>query len=65
MLTLFLVSLAIPVHIWRTGRQPVTPLVLEPGNVFADPSRRVWIDTDAACGASRRTDPDDCFAILL
>lgn len=27
--------------------------------------RRVWIDTDAACGHSPRTDPDDCFAIAL
>jgi inosine-uridine nucleoside N-ribohydrolase len=27
--------------------------------------RRVWIDTDAACGYSARTDPDDCFAIAL
>ncbi len=25
--------------------------------------RRVWIDTDAACGHAARTDPDDCFAI--
>jgi inosine-uridine nucleoside N-ribohydrolase len=25
----------------------------------------VWIDTDAACGQGRRTDPDDCLAILL
>jgi inosine-uridine nucleoside N-ribohydrolase len=27
--------------------------------------RRLWIDTDAACGHSARTDPDDCFAIVL
>ena len=27
--------------------------------------RRVWIDTDATCGHGRRTDPDDCFALLL
>jgi inosine-uridine nucleoside N-ribohydrolase len=27
--------------------------------------RRLWIDTDAACGSGRRTDPDDCFAIAL
>jgi purine nucleosidase len=26
---------------------------------------RVGIDTDAACGVGRTTDPDDCFAILL
>ena len=26
---------------------------------------RLWVDTDAACGHSPRTDPDDCFAVLL
>ncbi len=25
--------------------------------------QRVWIDTDAACGAPGRVDPDDCFAL--
>jgi inosine-uridine nucleoside N-ribohydrolase len=28
-------------------------------------ARRLWIDTDAACGEGRRTDPDDCFAVAL
>jgi inosine-uridine nucleoside N-ribohydrolase len=28
------------------------------------PPGRIWIDTDAACGATARTDPDDCLAIL-
>ncbi|WP_461494304.1 nucleoside hydrolase [Pyruvatibacter sp.] len=31
-------------------------------SAFAAP-QRVWIDTDAACGAVGRVDPDDCFAI--
>lgn len=26
---------------------------------------RVWIDTDAACGAGPRRDPDDCLALLM
>lgn len=26
---------------------------------------RIWIDTDAACGAGSKTDPDDCLAIAL
>lgn len=26
-------------------------------------SNRIWIDTDAACGATPTTDPDDCLAI--
>ncbi len=27
------------------------------------PAHRVWIDTDPACGAGPRVDPDDCLAI--
>jgi inosine-uridine nucleoside N-ribohydrolase len=27
--------------------------------------KRLWIDTDVACGHGRTTDPDDCLAILL
>ncbi len=56
-----LATLAIPIQSWRTGRQPMPPLAFEP---TPQPPRRVWIDTDAACGHGRRTDPDDCFAIL-
>ncbi len=57
-------TLALPVSQWRTGRLAVRPLSLEPGERFAPRPKRIWIDTDAACGASPRTDPDDCFAIL-
>lgn len=38
----------------------VTALAVTPAS--ASP-QRVWIDTDAACGAPGRVDPDDCFAI--
>jgi purine nucleosidase len=65
MLALLLLTLALPIEEWRTGRQPVPSLPLMPGDSFAEPARRVWIDTDAACGEGHRTDPDDCFAILL
>jgi purine nucleosidase len=58
-----LVSFAIPVEEWRTGDQNLTPLVYEPVRAGLDIPRRLWIDTDAACGHSERTDPDDCFAI--
>ena len=34
------------------------------GSVVALP-RRIWIDTDAACGHARTAEPDDCLAILL
>jgi hypothetical protein len=60
-----LATFAMPITSWRTGRQPVPPLSFMPQGSHAPPSRRVWIDTDAACGYGRRTDPDDCFAILL
>jgi purine nucleosidase len=38
--------------------------VVEGGPIVAMP-KRVRIDTDAACGQGRTTDPDDCLAILL
>lgn len=62
---LLLASFAIPLPEWRTGRGPVEPLALTRGGPVSDLPRRVWIDTDAACGAGERTDPDDCFALLL
>lgn len=57
-------TLAIRVEEWRTGDQGLSPLAYTPGQAYAVP-RRLWIDTDAACGYSERTDPDDCFAIAL
>ncbi len=59
-----LVTLAMPVRVWRTGELPSTPLVFLPDGAGSAVPPRVWIDTDAACGEGRRTDPDDCFAIL-
>jgi purine nucleosidase len=38
--------------------------VVERGPVVSMPER-IWLDADAACGASRTTDRDDCLAILL
>ena len=49
---------------WQTGRLDLAPLVLVPGGPAVAPTGRIWIDTDAACGAAGRTDPDDCLAIL-
>lgn len=57
-------TLALPVDLWRTGRQAVAPLALERGDRFGERATRVWIDTDAACGDHSRADPDDCFALL-
>jgi purine nucleosidase len=62
---LFLLTFAIPVHTWRTGEMPAPPLSLKGGVAFKVPKQRLWIDTDAACGAGDRVDVDDCFALLL
>lgn len=58
------VVLALPVTGWRTGRSDVEPLALASAGTHAVLGRRIWIDTDAACGADRTTDPDDCLALL-
>ncbi len=58
-----IVILATPVQLWRTGRPHVQPLNLISVGPAILQSSRIWIDTDAACGATPRTDPDDCLAI--
>ena len=62
---LLLLTLALPVRTWRTGELPAPPLPLVAGGPAVELPRRVWIDTDAACGYGRTTDPDDCLAVLL
>jgi purine nucleosidase len=59
------VTLALPLPKWRTGDQGLAPLAGAPAAPAPALPGRVWIDTDAACGYSARTDPDDCFAIAL
>jgi inosine-uridine nucleoside N-ribohydrolase len=59
-----LVTLALPVETWRTGRQDQPPLPEIPAAGMPEPPERIWIDSDAACGAGARVDPDDCLAIL-
>jgi purine nucleosidase len=44
---------------------PAPPLPLVSGGPAVGLARRVWIDTDAACGHARTADPDDCLAILV
>ena len=58
-------SLMVPFEVWRTGELPTEPIQVRPAEPFGTSPVRVWIDTDAACGKGRRTDPDDCLAILL
>jgi purine nucleosidase len=57
------VTLALPVPQWRTGQEEVEALSLAPAGAHPITGRRIWVDTDAACGG-RRTDPDDCLALL-
>ena len=65
LLAALLVSLALPVETWRTGDQRLALLDSAPEAAAPTFPRRLWIDTDAACGEGRTTDPDDCLAIAL
>ncbi len=65
LMLLLLATFAMPVQTWRTGELPAPPLSLIDGGPRVAVSDRVWIDTDAACGLGRRSDPDDCLAFLL
>jgi purine nucleosidase len=60
-----IVTLALPVTGWRTGDQGLARFDSVVEQAAPPFPRRVWIDTDAACGHSARTDPDDCFALAL
>jgi hypothetical protein len=60
-----ILTLAVPVSSCRAGRQPVPELDLVKGGPPIEISPRLWIDTDAACGAGPKVDPDDCFALAL
>ena len=64
-LALGVASFAVPVATWRTGELPAPPLSIIAGGPVVAMSNRVWIDTDAACGHTQTTDPDDCFALAL
>jgi len=59
------VALALPVKLWRTGEVSQPELEHLPPAPDAVKPRRVWVDTDAACGTDQRRDPDDCLALLL
>jgi inosine-uridine nucleoside N-ribohydrolase len=62
---LALLTFALPIREWRTGEVASPPLPVVDGGPRVAIPPRIWIDTDAACGAGRTTDPDDCFAIVL
>jgi inosine-uridine nucleoside N-ribohydrolase len=60
-----LAMLAVPLEEWRTGDAGLVPLDYASPPPEAWATRRIWIDTDAACGHGPRTDPDDCLAIAM
>src|SRR6185503_14474930 len=62
---LVLLAFALPVTVWRTGERAAPPLTLVKAGPDAAMPRRLWIDTDAACGHAADADADDCFALLL
>lgn len=55
-------TFALPVQSWRTGEPEPVEFPTAP-STFSAPER-LWIDTDAACGHSSRSDPDDCLALF-
>lgn len=65
LLLLAAVALSLPVRVWRTGEIGLSPLPLVRGHPPTAPDAPVWIDTDPACGHARRSDPDDCLALLI
>jgi inosine-uridine nucleoside N-ribohydrolase len=65
LLLLLLTTFAMPIRVWQTGELPVPPLSVIERGPAVELSTRVWVDTDAACGLGRRSDPDDCLALLF
>lgn len=61
---LVLVAFALPVESWRTGQDPRYAFETMPLDQRIAFPRRVWVDTDAACGEGAWRDPDDCLALL-
>lgn len=58
-----LATFAVPVQSWRTGQDSWQPMAAQgPTHPLSLP-RRVWVDTDAACGHPGWHDPDDCLAL--
>lgn len=64
-MAVLVISLALPVKVWRTGQLTTEPIPVRQAQPVTAPPIKVWIDTDAACGEGSHTDPDDCLAILL
>lgn len=57
-------SFALPVDAWRSGETEHPPFVYDGARPAFQPTDRLWVDTDAACGTGAQRDPDDCLALL-
>lgn len=62
---LVLLSFVVPFRSWSTGERAAPPLPVVDGGPPVEMPRRVWVDTDAACGHAYGADADDCFALLV
>jgi inosine-uridine nucleoside N-ribohydrolase len=62
---LILLTMAHSLRGWSTGESAAPPLRVVAGGPPVAMARRVWIDTDAACGHAADADADDCFALLV
>lgn len=61
-IALGLSTFALPVRTWQTGEidHPAFPTARSDAGI----PKRLWVDTDPACGTGPRRDPDDCLALL-
>jgi inosine-uridine nucleoside N-ribohydrolase len=62
---LILLSFVVPLQRWSTGERAAAPLPVVDGGPPVEMPRRIWVDTDAACGHAYDADADDCFALLV
>lgn len=62
---LVVLSFVVPFRPWSTGERAAPPLPVVDGGPPVEMPRRVWVDTDAACGHAYNADADDCFALLI
>jgi inosine-uridine nucleoside N-ribohydrolase len=65
LIVLVLATVGPSIRARRTEELAAPRLPIVDGGPAVEIPRRIWIDTDAACGDRRRSEPDDCFAILL
>ncbi|MDZ4382301.1 MAG: nucleoside hydrolase [Parvibaculum sp.] len=65
LIVLILSSFVVLSRPWSTGERAAPLLPVVSGGPLVEMPRRVWVDTDAACGHAFDADADDCFALLI